>query len=89
MKDILYGHEIEDSVKRNNISHWFPFRCSICDCEYGFYFINGKVIFDGACDCTAIFGERLTDFQEVADIYNNNVGDEQFRQEFLEYFKLV
>ena len=87
MKDILYAHEIEESVKKNNITHWFPFRCYICNEQYGFYFENGIVTFDGACSCNAIFGPRQTTFQEIAEIYNKNI-NENFRKEILEYFKI-
>ena len=89
MKDILYGYEIEESVKKNNIHHFFPFDCSICGEKYGYYFNNGVVSFDGSCGCSSAFGERITDFQEVADLYNKNKHNDQFRLEFLKYFKLV
>ena len=88
MKDILYGYEIEESVKNNNIHHFFPFDCSICGEKYGYYFNNGVVTFDGACGCGAVFGERISNYQEIADLYNNNIENEEFRQMFLDYFKL-
>lgn len=87
MKDILYAHEIEESVKKNNIHYWYPFKCSICNEGYGYYFNNGIVTFDGACGCGSVFGERQATFQEVADLYNKNK-NQQFRQEILDYFKL-
>ena len=87
MPEYLYSNDIKSAIIKNNIHYWYPFECSICGCSYGFYFENGNVIFNGACDCGSIFGERLASYQEIADIYNNNK-DEQFRLEMLKYFKL-
>ena len=87
MKDEVYAWEIAQSVKDNNISNYYPFRCSICNEIYGYYFTDNKIIFDGACGCGFIFGERETDYEEIANIYNRNK-DEDLRKEFLEYFKL-
>lgn len=88
MKDEVYAWEIAQSVKDNNISNYYPFKCSICNEIYGYYFLDGRVIFDGACGCGgSIFDERETDYEEIANIYNRNK-DEDLRKEFLEYFKL-
>ena len=88
MKDILYDYEVEEAVNENNITYWFPFKCSICGESYGFYFSYGRVVFNGSCGCSSAFGERLTDYQEIADIYNNNKSDKKFRKELLSYFNI-
>ena len=58
MPEYLYSNDIKNAIIKNNIHYWYPFECSICGCSYGFYFENGNVIFNGACDCGSIFGER-------------------------------
>lgn len=88
MKNILYSEDIKKAVELNNIHFWYPFDCSICGESYGYYFHNGIVTFDGACGCGSIFGERLSSYQEIADLYNNNIENDEFRQRFLDYFKL-
>ena len=85
MKDILYDYEVEEAVNENNITCWFPFKCSICGETYGFYFNCGQVTFNGACGCCSIFGDRVTNYQEIANIYNSNKSEE-FRKEMLSYF---
>ena len=87
MKDEIYDWEIEKVVKENNINHWFPRECCICGEPYGYYFKNEKVVFNGACGCGSIFGDRLASFEEIANLYNKNKNKE-FREEFLNYFKI-
>jgi len=88
MKNILYAKDIEKSVKKNNITYWQPYSCSICNVKYGYYFRDGQVFFDGACGCGgSIFGERLTSYQEVANLYNIN-SNKDFKQAMLDYFKI-
>ena len=87
MKDILNPEEIKESVIKNKIDFWYPFSCSICGREYGYYFNGDKVLFNGACDCSCIFGKRFASYQDIADLYNINK-NEKFRQEILNYFKL-
>ena len=88
MKDYIAAFEIRQSVKDNNLNHFFPFDCSICGCKYGYYFNNDNVIFNGNCDCTIIgFGDRQASYEEIAQLYNRNK-NEKFRQYILDYFKI-
>lgn len=87
MIEKLTGNDIKNAVLKNNITVWYPYRCSICNEPYGYYFYNGIVTFNGSCGCSSAFGERLSSYDEVAEIYNMNT-DEQFRKEMLEYFKM-
>lgn len=87
MIEKLTGNDIKNAVLKNNIIVWYPYRCSICNEPYGYYFYNGIVTFNGSCGCSSAFGERLSSYDKVAEIYNMNT-DEQFRKEMLEYFKM-
>lgn len=88
MRNILYAKDIEKSVKKNKITQWQPFSCSICNAKYGYYFIDDKVFFDGTCDCGgSIFGEKLSSYQEIATLYNIN-SNKDFKQGILDYFKI-
>lgn len=88
MPEYLQFKDIRSAVLQNKIHFWYPFKCSICGCGYGFYFNNDIVTFDGACGCGSIFGERLASYQEIAEIYNSNK-NEKFRLEMLKHFKLL
>ena len=88
MKDFITALEIRQSVKDNNISHYFPFDCSICGCKYGYYFNDDNVMFSGKCDCTLTdFGDRRASYEEIALLYNRNKS-EKLRQDILDYFKI-
>ena len=87
MIEKLTGNDIKNAILKNNITVWYPYRCSICNELYGYYFYNGIVTFDSSCGCSSAFGERLSSYDKVAEIYNINT-DEQFRKEMLEYFKI-
>ena len=39
----ITSDDIKNAVLKNNITAWYPFRCSICDEPYGYYFYNGIV----------------------------------------------
>lgn len=83
----ITSDDIKNAVLKNNITAWYPYRCSICDEPYGYYFYNGIVTFDGACGCGTIFGERLSSYDEIVKLYNDNKNN-KFGEEILEYFKL-
>ena len=84
--DCITGNDIKNATRRNNIDYWYPFNCAICGCNYGFYFENGNVIFNGACDCGSIFEDRIASYDEIAELYNTS-GNEKFKNDMRNYFK--
>ena len=83
---MITAEKLKRSIISNNISHWFPFKCSICGCKYGYYFELGNVIFDGACDCCNLNSTRFETYDTLIDLYNN--GNDNFKKQFIQYFKL-
>lgn len=68
MSDIT-AEEIEQTIQQKNLSNWFERNCSICDCEYGYLFEGGRVLFSSSCHC-AISYPRESSHQEIADYVN-------------------
>ena len=87
MKDILYADDVKKAVNKNHISYWEFSKCSLGGVGYGFYFNDDQVIFDGSCGCCSLNDERLTNYQEIADIYNRNK-DIDFRERFINFFEI-
>lgn len=83
---MITSEEVKQSVINNHITHWFPFKCSICGCDYGYFFESENVIFNGACDCCNLHDTRFETYDSLVDLYNN--GTDEFKKEFKQYFKL-
>ena len=78
MKEFITEKEIKEAIHKNKITHWFPFKCSICNQPYGYYFYDDFMTFDSSCDCCSINGEQLSSYSKIVELYemnkNNNFG---------------
>lgn len=87
MREYITEKEIEESVHKNNITYWFPFRCAICNQPYGYYFYNNSMTFDSSCDCYSINGEQPSSYSKIVELYEMNKNND-FGKDILKYFKL-
>lgn len=69
MTSVITAEEIEQTIQQKNLSNWFNGSCSICDCEYGYLFKDGRVFFTSSCHC-AISYPRESSHQAIADHIN-------------------
>lgn len=63
--------DFQQAAQEKNIEGWFFRSCSICTCPVGFVFRDGRVFFDGNCDCGSWHSDLAPrTWDEVAELYN-------------------
>ncbi|PCH93822.1 MAG: hypothetical protein COB83_13085 [Gammaproteobacteria bacterium] len=63
--------DFKEIVKIKKIRAWSVDECAKCHAKFNFMFRQGKVFFDGTCDCSPRDKSRISTWGEVAEVYNN------------------
>jgi len=79
--------DFQQQVKEKNITSWILRHCSMCDAPLSFLFDGDDVYYDSGCDCvTYITIPQERSYQDLANLYNQNIENEGWIKEINEFF---
>ena len=81
------GEDFRRQVKDLGIKSWTLRECSMCETPLNFIFDGDDVYYDSNCECVTYRTiPQLRTYEDIADIYNMNLGAHQFIRKINSFF---